>query len=100
MLKRLVKKIQKNYLKKFGLLERQILEIPEIQQILKDAGYRGYFTDEPGTAALFYPDKGDVRSVYAKFNPEDKKSGNIMASVAGSIGVGGALGGINGQSSD
>ena len=78
----------------------RILEIPEIQQVLKDAGYRGYFTDEPGTAALFYPDKGDVRSVYAKFNPEDKKSGNIMASVAGSIGVGGALGGINGQSSD
>ena len=82
------------------LKQWRVLEIPEVQQVLKDAGYRGYFTNEPGTAALFYPDEGDVRSVYAKFNPEDKKSGNIMASVAGSIGVGGALGGINGQSSD
>ena len=82
------------------LKQWRVLEIPEVQQVLKDAGYRGYFTNEPGTAALFYPDKGDVRSAYAKFNPEDKKSGNIMASVAGSIGVGGALGGINGQSSD
>jgi hypothetical protein len=82
------------------LSEWRVLEIPEIQEVLKDMGYRGYFTDEPGTAALFHPEKGDVRSVFAKFNPEDKKSGNISASIVGSVGVGGALGGINGQSSD
>ena len=78
----------------------RVLEIPELQTALKNLGFRGYFTDEAGTAALFYPDKGDARSVYAKFNPEDRKSGNIMASVTGGVGVAGALGGINGQSSD
>ena len=57
--------------------------------ILKDKGYRGYRTNEPGTIGLFYPDKGDVRSVFAKFDPTKSKSGNILASVpAGALATG------------
>tara|TARA_R110000824_G_scaffold127903_2_gene288547 strand:- start:55 stop:774 length:720 start_codon:yes stop_codon:yes gene_type:complete len=58
-----------------------VLEIPSIQNALKDAGYKGYKTNEPGTIALFHPDKGDVRSIFAKFDPKKSKSGNILASV-------------------
>jgi hypothetical protein len=57
------------------------LEIPDIQDALKDAGYRGYKTNEPGTVGLFYPDKGDVRSIFAKFDPAKSESGDILASV-------------------
>jgi hypothetical protein len=58
------------------------LELPDVQEALKDAGFRGYFVgDEPGTVGLFYPDEGGVRSVFAKFDPAKAKSGNILASV-------------------
>ena len=83
------------------------LEIPEIQDALKDAGYTGYKTNEPGTVGLFYPDQGDVRSINAKFDPAKAKSGNILASVpaAAAVGLSGygaldALGEENGQSSN
>ena len=83
------------------------LEIPEIQSSLKDLGFRGYKTNEPGTVGLFYPDQGDVRSINAKFDPAKAKSGNILASVpaAAAIGLSGygaldALGEENGQSID
>jgi hypothetical protein len=58
-----------------------ILEMPALQEALKDAGYRGYKTSEPGTVGLFYPDKGDVRSIFAKFDPAKSESGEILASV-------------------
>ena len=58
-----------------------ILEMPVIQEALKDAGYRGYKTSEPGTVGLFYPGKGDVRSIFAKFDPAKSESGEILASV-------------------
>ncbi len=48
---------------------------------LKERGFRGYRTNEPETIALFHPDKGDVRSIHAKFDPEKSESGNILASV-------------------
>ena len=44
----------------------QFLEVKKLQEILKEAGFRGYRTSEPGTVGLFYPDEGDVRSVFAK----------------------------------
>ena len=52
-------------------------------------------TSEPGTVGLFYPE--DVRSIFAKFNPEDAKSGNILKAV---VPVGGLnlLGATNGES--
>ena len=53
----------------------------EVQDIIENMGYKGYRTDEPGTVALFHPDKGDVRSIHAKFDPEKSESGNILASV-------------------
>jgi len=78
---------------KYGAYET--LEQPEIQKILKEQGYRGYMTSEPGTVGLFYPE--DVRSIFAKFNPEDAKSGNILKAV---VPVGGLnlLGATNGES--
>ena len=78
------------------------LEDPEVQSALKDAGFRGYLVgDEPGTVGLFYPDKGDVRSIFAKFDPDQKKSGEILASVPAATLTGyGALEAINGQSSN
>jgi hypothetical protein len=62
------------------------------REYLKERGFRGYTTSEPGTVALFYPHKGDVRSVHAKFDPKKSKSGNILASVpaAGLMALGGA----------
>ena len=74
-------------------------EDEEIQEILKEAGFRGYRTNEPGTVGLFYSDKGDVRSVFAKFDPSKSKKGEILASVpvAGALG---ALGAVDGTSSD
>ena len=71
------------------------LERPEIQKMIKDKGYSGYTTNEPGTIALFNPDKGDVRSVFAKFDLKKSKSGDILASVpAAALVTGGALSGL------
>jgi hypothetical protein len=56
-------------------------EFDDIQDSLKKLGFRGYHIDEPGSVALFNPDKGDVRSIHAKFDPEKSESGNILASV-------------------
>ena len=74
-------------------------EDEEIQEALKEAGFRGYRTNEPGTVGLFYSDKGDVRSVFAKFDPSKSKKGEILASVpvAGALG---ALGAVDGKSSN
>ena len=65
-------------------------EDEEIQEILKEAGFRGYRTNEPGTVGLFYSDKGDVRSIFAKFDPSKSKKGEILAAVP--VGALGALG--------
>ena len=65
-------------------------EDEEIQEILKEAGFRGYRTNEPGTVGLFYSDKGDVRSIFAKFDPSKSKKGEILAAVP--VGELGALG--------
>lgn len=78
------------------------LEDEGVQDALKDAGFRGYLVaDEPGTVGLFYPGEGDVRSIFAKFDPAKSKSGEILASVPAATLTGyGALEAINGQSSD
>jgi hypothetical protein len=76
-----------------NLGEFDIMELPEVQKILKERGFRGYKTNEEAESiALFYPGKGDVRSVRAKFDPAKSKSGNILASVpaAGLMALGGA----------
>ena len=62
-------------------LQQKISRNKEIQKLIKKLGFRGYHVDEPGTVGLFYPDKGDVRSIFAKFDPKKSKSGNILASV-------------------
>ena len=77
-----------------------ILEAPRIQKSLKEQGYRGYTTSEPGTVGLFYPDQGDVRSVFAKFDPSKAKSGNILASVPIGYGALNMIGEDDGQSID
>ena len=76
--------------------EWSILERPQIQKALKELGFRGYKTSEPGTIGLFYPDKGDVRSLFAKFDPKDEKKGEILATVVpyASVGTIGALAGL------
>ena len=76
--------------------EWSILERPQIQKALKELGFRGYKTSEPGTIGLFYPDKGDVRSLFAKFDPKDEKKGEILATVVpyASVGTLGALAGL------
>ena len=56
----------------------EALENPHIQRNLKDAGFRGYLTDEPETVGLFYPE--DIRSVFAKFDPAKSRSDDILAS--------------------
>jgi hypothetical protein len=76
----------------------RFFENEEISKILKEKGYRGYKTNEPGTVGLFYPDKGDVRSVHAKFDPEQAKSGNILASVPVGYGALNMIGEENGSS--
>ena len=73
-------------------------EDEEIQEILKEAGFRGYRTNEPGTVGLFYSDKGDVRSIFAKFDPSKSKKGEILAAVP--VGTLGALGAVDGESSN
>ena len=74
-----------------------VLERPEMQKELKELGFRGYRTDEAGTVGLFYPDEGDVRSLYAKFDPKQEKSGEILASIVpyASVGTIGALSGLD-----
>jgi hypothetical protein len=70
----------------------QVLEDRSVQKLIKQKGYRGYKTSEPETIGLFYPDKGDVRSIFAKFDPKKSKSGEILASVPiGALVTGGAL---------
>jgi hypothetical protein len=79
---------------RIGILtgDSYILEIDYIQDAIKKLGFRGYKIDEPGSVGLFYPDKGDVRSIFAKFDPKKSESGNILASVpAAALATGGAL---------
>ena len=74
----------------------QALETVKIQELLKRLGYSGYKTNERGTIGLFNPDKGDVRSLYAKFDPKQEKSGEILATVTpyATVGTIGALSGL------
>jgi hypothetical protein len=73
------------------------LEEPYVQDALQNLGFSGYKTNEPGTVGLFNPDKGDVRSLYAKFDPKEAKSGEILASIVpyASVGTIGALAGLD-----
>ena len=64
----------------------RFLEMPRIQKLMKDQGYRGYTTSEPGTVGLFYPE--DIRSTFAKFDPKKSKSGNILAAVPVATSIG------------
>ena len=79
-----------------------VLQQPEISKAIKDLGFRGYLTNETDrfrqrTVGLFYPEKGDVRSVFAQFDPKKADEGNIYASIippiATTVGVG-ALAGL------
>ena len=65
-------------------------EEPNIQKTLQELGYRGFKTNEPQTVGLFFPHRGDVRSVYAKFDPLRAPHGDILASVplAATVGAG------------
>ena len=80
-----------------GSGEWRVLETPFIQTQLKKLGFSGYKTSEPGTVGLFNSDKGDVRSLYAKFDPKQEKSGEILASIVpyASVGTIGALAGLD-----
>ena len=73
------------------------LEEPYVQDALQNLGFSGYRTNEPGTIGLFNSDKGDVRSLYAKFDPKQEKSGEILASIVpyASVGTIGALAGLD-----
>ena len=79
-----------------------ILQQPEISGVIKQLGFRGFLTNETDrvgkrTVGLFYPEKGDVRSVFAQFDPKKADEGNIYASIippmATAVGVG-ALAGL------
>jgi len=72
------------------------LEEPYVQEALRDLGFNGYRTNEPGTIGLLSPDEGDVRSLYAKFDPKQAKSGEILANIVpyASVGTIGALAGL------
>jgi len=76
------------------------LQIPTVSKAIKDLGFEGYLTNEVDqigkrTVGLFEPGKGNVRSIFAKFDPEQSESGNIYASIAAGTGLGyGALEGI------
>jgi len=80
-----------------GTGDWSVLERPVIQDTLKKLGFSGYKTSEPGTIGLFNSDKGDVRSLYAKFDPKEAKSGEILASIVpyASVGTIGALSGLD-----
>lgn len=63
-----------------------VLQQPEISGVIKELGFRGYLTNETSrfrqrTVGLFYPEEGDVRSVFAQFDPEKSDKGNIYASI-------------------
>ena len=107
-LKRLSEEGDYDFLRKMEILNEIPSEIEKgdfrtfeneyIQKKLKEAGFRGYRTNEPGTVGLFYSDKGDVRSIFAKFDPSKSKKGEILAAVpAGTLG---ALGAMDGESSN
>ena len=79
-----------------------VLQQPEISGVIKELGFRGYLTNETSrfgekTVGLFYPEKGDVRSVFAQFDPKKADEGNIYASLipplTTAVGVG-ALSGL------
>ena len=79
-----------------------VLQQPEISGVIKELGFRGYLTNETDrfrqrTVGLFYPEEGDVRSVFAQFDPKKAEDGNIYASiippVTTAVGVG-ALAGL------
>ena len=80
-----------------GMGDWSVLERPVIQDTLKKLGFSGYKTNEAGTIGLFNSDKGDVRSLYAKFDPKEAKSGEILATVTpyASVGTIGALAGLD-----
>ena len=80
-----------------GTGDWSVLERPVIQDTLKKLGFSGYKTNESGTIGLFNSDKGDVRSLYAKFDPKQAKSGEILASIVpyASVGTIGALAGLD-----
>ena len=80
-----------------GTGDWSVLERPVIQDTLKKLGFSGYKTNESGTIGLFNSDKGDVRSLYAKFDPKEAKSGEILASIVpyASVGTIGALAGLD-----
>ena len=77
-------------------------QTPKISGAIKKLGFRGYLTNETArfgerTVGLFYPEKGDVRSVFAQFDPKKAEDGNIYASLipplTTAVGVG-ALAGL------
>jgi len=76
------------------------MQIPTVSKAIKDLGFEGFLTNEVDqigkrTVGLFEPGKGNVRSIFAKFDPRQSESGNIYASIAGGTGLGyGALEGI------
>ena len=74
------------------------LENPIVIKKMKELGFTGYSGDPyaPETIALFNPDKGDVRSVFAKFDPDKVKDGNIMASIIPPVATVGTLGALSG----
>jgi hypothetical protein len=62
------------------------LQEPDISKAIKDLGFEGFLTNETArfgnrTVGLFYPEKGNVRSVFAQFDPEKADKGNIYASI-------------------
>ena len=72
------------------------LDNPIIRKKMKELGFTGFITDEPDTVALFYPDKGDVRSINAKFDPKKAEDGDIMASIIAPVATVGTLGALSG----
>ena len=75
------------------------LQTPKISKAIKDLGFEGYFTNEVDqigkrTVGLFYPEKGNVRSIFAKFDPEQTESGNIYASIVPPVATVGGLAGL------
>ena len=69
------------------------MQIPTVSKAIKDSGFNGYLTNETDrfgqrTVGLFEPGKGNVRSIFAKFDPKESKSGNILAAVPVAASVG------------
>ena len=100
------KKLQDDYFGEEATIDDYFAEIrqgaysnlgnPIIRKQMKELGFTGFITDEPDTVALFYPDKGDVRSINAKFDPKKAEDGNIMASIIPPVATVGALGALAG----